>query len=164
MGFFVYLYDMNIFSDTFERHKKLLFEFLNPTDWEETADWEIFNTPVDTSRSFEKEMEYVTEILSNLKILVDSRPTKEFWEMYDALPEHVKKVSKLKFQLFLKNPFDPSLHFKPLKQINRKYWSVDINANYRAIAYRYDATNQISLKWIFIGNHSQYQDYYTNLS
>ncbi len=150
----------DIFTSTFEKHKRLVLESLNDYNWEEKADWSVFDTQIDTSRSFDKEILGVTEATTPTqkpKLQIQSFPTKEYWEMYDDLPEHIKANANEKFKLFVKNPSDPSLGFKPLSLLtNANYWVVSLNANYRVVGIKTDIPNGFKMVWIFIGNHNQY--------
>ena len=156
----------DIFTSTFEKHKRLVLESLNDYNWEEKADWSVFDTQIDTSRSFDKEILGVTEATiptQKPKLQIQSFPTKEYWKMYDDLPKPTQRTAIERYKLFLRDPTEPSLHFKPLKKVAGNYWSVAINANYRSIGIKTDIPNGFKIVWIFIGNHSQYDDYYKSL-
>jgi|GEM_PF-2730788 len=156
----------DIFTTTFEKHRKLFLESLNDANWEEKADWSVFDTPEDTSKSFE-DLLGIKES-KNLKLKpqtprIISVPTGEWWDMYNNLPTAVQSSARERYKLFLRNPGDSSLHFKPLQHLNGNFWSVDINASYRSIGIKTDIPNGFKIKWIFVGNHSQYDDYHTRL-
>lgn len=162
----------NIFFNTFEKHKKLALESLNDYNWEEKVDWSVFNTPEDTSRSFDQiletsENDRVEPENDKIKVpTIISVPTGEWWDMYNQLPEQIKKTAREKYNLFLNDPTNSILHFKPLKYTNTQenYWSVNINGNYRSVGIRTDIPDGFKMKWIFIGNHNQYDTLWKRLS
>ncbi len=71
-----------------------------------------------------------------------------FWEAYELLPKHIKKIADKNFEILKINPLHPSLHFK---RIN-KFWSVRAGINYRALSVE----NEGGLIWFWIGDHSKY--------
>jgi len=157
----------DIFTTTFEKHKKLFLESLNDYNWEEKADWSVFDTPEDTSKSFEKllgisEAKNSPPATPTAPVIV-SVPTGEWWEMYNQLPPAIQTTARERYNLFLTNPKEQSLHFKPLQYITGNFWSININANYRAVGIKTDIPNGFKIKWIFIGNHNQYDAYWKKL-
>jgi hypothetical protein len=155
----------DIFTTTFEKHKKLFLESLNDYNWEEKADWSVFDTPEDTSKSFEKLLgisESTTPTTPTAPVIV-SVPTGEWWEMYNQLPPAIQTTARERYNLFLTNPKEQSLHFKPLQYITGNFWSININANYRAVGIKTDIPNGFKMKWVFIGNHNQYDAYWKKL-
>ncbi len=80
-----------------------------------------------------------------------SRTTDKFWKNYDDLPDEIKKKAKETYQLFQKDPYYPSLHFKRIHS-NRLIFSVRISKNYRAIGVVKDD----EIIWFWIGTHSEY--------
>ena len=157
----------DIFTNTFEKHKRLVLESLNDYNWEEKVDWTVFDTPEDTSKSFEKLLG-ISETKSTQPTnpqtpLIVSVPTGEWWEMYNNLPPAIQSTARERYNLFLSDPRETSLHFKPLQYVNGNFWSIAINANYRAIGIKTDIPNGFKMKWIFIGNHSQYDSYWKRL-
>ena len=160
----------DIFTTTFEKHRKLFLESLNDVNWEEKADWSVFDTPEDTSRSFEdllgiKESKNPKQPAPTTPPtpLIISVPTGEWWDMYNNLPPAVQSSARERYELFLRDSKDPSLHFKPLQHLNGNFWSIAINANYRSIGIKTDIPNGFKIKWIFVGNHNQYDSYWRRL-
>lgn len=47
-----------------------------------------------------------------------SRVTKDFRDLFAALPQHVQQQAEDAYALFKQNPHHPSLHFKPIKGRN----------------------------------------------
>src|SRR5438309_8482151 len=58
-------------------------------------------------------------------------PFRRFWQEFNRLPAHVQCLAREKFQLWLRDPFHPSMQFKPLVG---NVWSVRIGDHYRAVA------------------------------
>ena len=81
---------------------------------------------------------------------MNSYPTADFWECYEALPAEIQDLADKAYDLWAENPYHPSLNFKKLKGID--YYSVRINENYRAIGYRITD----GIVWIWIGTHADY--------
>ena len=157
----------DIFTSTFEKHKRLVLESLNNDyNWEEKVDWTVFDTPEDTSKSFEKLLgisEAKTVQSATQPLVIQSVPTGEWWEMYNNLQSPIQLTARERYKLFLSDPREASLHFKRLQYVNGNFWSININANYRAIGIKTDIPNGFKIKWIFIGNHSQYDSYWRRL-
>ena len=115
----------DIFTTTFEKHKKLLLESLNDYNWEEKVDWSVFDTTEDNSGAFEKLLgiseaknpQSVTPTTPPSLTIV-SVPTGDWWELYNNLPEPIKRTAIERYKLFLKDSKEPSLHFKPLKHLS----------------------------------------------
>lgn len=84
-----------------------------------------------------------------------SRRTKEFREIYSKLPHDVKKQAVKSYRLFKKDPWHPSLHFKPIDRKNN-LWSTRVNDDYRAVGVREGDT----IIWFFIGTHANYERLY----
>jgi hypothetical protein len=63
-------------------------------------------------------------------VKICSRGTPEFWGLYEALPAAIKSVARKNYQLWVQNPFHPSLHFKPLHKPN---WCIRVGNHYRAV-------------------------------
>ncbi|WP_071588487.1 hypothetical protein ACF3DV_12075 [Chlorogloeopsis fritschii PCC 9212] len=56
--------------------------------------------------------------------------TQRFWKCYDALPESVQETANQCYELLKADPSHPSLHFNKL---GKKYWSVRVGLDYRAL-------------------------------
>jgi dihydrofolate reductase len=72
----------------------------------------------------------------------------DFWKCYENLPEHVRELADKKFELFSRDPFNPSLGLKQKGNV----WTVDVGRSYRAIALR----EGDSFHWFWIGSHESY--------
>lgn len=155
----------DIFTTTFEKHKTLFLESLEDYNWEEKVDWTIFDTTEDNSGEFEKLLgisESTTPTTPPTPLIV-SVPTGDWWKSYNDLPEPIKRTAIERYKLFLKDPKDPSLHFKPLRYIKGNYWSININANYRSGGIKTQIPNGFKIVWVFVGNHNQYEAWYNSL-
>ena len=80
---------------------------------------------------------------------IQSWGTREFWQLYRALPVHVKALARKNYQLWATNAFHPSLRFKSIGKPN---WSVRIGDHYRAVGKF--AGN--AFVWEWIGTHEEY--------
>ena len=78
-----------------------------------------------------------------------SQARRSFWETFFLLPGPIQDIAKIKYALWREEPFHPSLHFKELRP---GLWSVRINDNYRALAYR----QKELVAWFWIGTHGEY--------
>ena len=81
--------------------------------------------------------------------------TKQFWEMYHALPPEIRELADKNYLLLKSDPFHPSLHFKKIGSL----WSVRIGRNYRALARE----KPQGLFWFWIGSHAEYDTLLDNL-
>jgi len=77
------------------------------------------------------------------------RTTARFWSSLERLPEPVRRLARLNFELLKENPAYPSLHFKKIGNL----WSARVGINYRAVAVE-DGADFI---WGWIGPHDEYQ-------
>jgi len=80
--------------------------------------------------------------------LFRSTTTPRFRTCFERLPIEIREKAIKQCDLFLINPFHPSLR---LKQIDG-FWSVRISRSYRALATREGDV----FAWFWIGPHSDY--------
>lgn len=71
-----------------------------------------------------------------------------FWEVYERLPDEVRRIADRNFGVLKQNPYYPSLH---LKKVGR-YWSVRVGRRYRALAVEIEE----GLLWFWIGPQAEY--------
>jgi hypothetical protein len=71
-------------------------------------------------------------------------------------PAHVQCFAREKFQLWLRDPFHPSMQFKPLVG---NVSSVRIGDHYRALARR----DRDRVVWFWIGTHEDYNNFVRQL-
>ena len=85
-----------------------------------------------------------------------SRTHRRFWHEFNRLPAHVQCLAREKFQLWLRDPFHPSMQFKPLVG---NVWSVRIGDHYRAVAQKHGDL----VVWFWIGTHEDYNNFVRSL-
>lgn len=78
-----------------------------------------------------------------------------FWEKYYLLDTTIKQQAKKVYELWLQNPFHPSLHFKCINT-EENIWSVRITRSYRALGVLEDGT----VTWFWIGSHDDYERFF----
>jgi hypothetical protein len=79
---------------------------------------------------------------------VRHRANPRFWACYSQLPDEVRRLADESYQLLLRDPKHPSLHFKRLG----RFWSARVGLHYRALAVE----NENELVWFWIGTHAVY--------
>lgn len=89
---------------------------------------------------------------------MNSRTTSNFWKLYSALPQHVRRQAREAYRLFQQNPAHPGLHFKKVHDDPATY-SVRVGIGYRAVA----ALDGDALVWFWIGSHGNYDDLLSQL-
>ena len=77
-----------------------------------------------------------------------------FWDAYERLSKEVQRRARKAFQLWVQNPFHPSLHFKCVND-EENVWSVRITLGYRALGIFEGDT----VTWFWIGSHDDYERY-----
>jgi mRNA-degrading endonuclease RelE of RelBE toxin-antitoxin system len=78
-----------------------------------------------------------------------SSTKKSFRSRFQSLPPEIRQLARKNFQLWLRNPHHPSIHFKKVGN----YWSARIGDNYRALAI----VSGERLEWFWIGSHDEYE-------
>lgn len=86
---------------------------------------------------------------------MNSETLPSFWKGYTKLDFRLKQQTKKAYQLWLENPFHPSLHFKCINQ-SESIWSVRITRGIRAIGIMDGDT----VTWFWIGNHDDYEKFF----
>jgi hypothetical protein len=76
----------------------------------------------------------------------------EFWDEFERLPAHVRRLARQEYQRFAADPFHPGLEFKRVGARQRQLWSVRIGLSYRALGLR----NGNEIVWFWIGTHAEY--------
>ncbi len=76
------------------------------------------------------------------------RANPRFWECYRPLPEEVRLLADQSYQLLLRDPKHPSLHFKKMG----RFWSVRVGLRHRALAVE----SEDEIVWFWIGTHALY--------
>jgi len=85
---------------------------------------------------------------------VTSRGTREFWECYHKLPQHIKPAARQAYRKFKENPAQPGLQLERLRSDSRA-WSVRVTRGYRAVARRYESDVWV---WFWIGSHRKFDE------
>ena len=80
----------------------------------------------------------------------------EFWAFYEKLPKDIQGLADKNFALLKENPEHSSLH---LKTVGR-YWSIRIGEKNRALGVE---VGDKGLLWCWIGSHTEYDSFYTEL-
>ncbi len=80
---------------------------------------------------------------------MQSLTTPDFWEAYAELPLPIKAQAKKAYQIWISDQLYPSLHFK---KVNQNLWSIRINREYRALAFK----EGDDYYWFCIGLHDEY--------
>jgi len=72
------------------------------------------------------------------------------WKRFASLPPPVQRPARKNYELWRKNPQQPSLRFKPFKLAQ---WSARVGDHHRAVGYF--ATRQ-TFVWTWIGTHEEH--------
>lgn len=80
-----------------------------------------------------------------------SYTTDEFWELYRALPEKIRRQAQEAHEQFEHDPFHPGLNFEEV-DTKRHLWSARITRGYRVLGIRDDG----EITWFWIGTHREY--------
>ena len=64
------------------------------------------------------------------------------------MPDEIRRLADEAYQLLLRDPKHPSLHFKKIG----RFWSVRVGLHYRALAVEQENT----IVWFWVGRHAQY--------
>ena len=78
--------------------------------------------------------------------------SKKFRKLHNSLPKEVRDQAKEAYNLFKKDPYHNSLHFKCVN-LKDSVYSVRIGDNYRALGIR--DKNDVVV-WFWIGTHEEY--------
>ena len=81
-----------------------------------------------------------------------SRTTERFREAFEALPVHVQRQAREAYRQFARDPYHPSLRFKPV-HARRPIYAVRIGRDYRALGIR----QEDEVLWFWIGPHREYE-------
>lgn len=80
-----------------------------------------------------------------------SRTTHKFWQLFDALPEDVKRRAVGSYAVWRSDPSYPSLQFKRVHS-REPIYSVRISSHYRALGL----LDSDTVTWFWIGPHDVY--------
>ncbi len=82
---------------------------------------------------------------------MNSRTTRRFWQMFDALPVDVQEQAREAYRLWSDNHQHPSLRFRRVEDTIPLY-SARVGMRYRAVGRREEDT----IRWFWIGSHADY--------
>lgn len=82
---------------------------------------------------------------------MNSRTTRSFWKLFDALPPEVQRRAVNAYDLWRRDPAHPSLQFKRLSGGAEAY-SIRVGLHWRSLGYRDGNT----VTWFWIGSHGDY--------
>jgi hypothetical protein len=82
---------------------------------------------------------------------VKSVASRNFWNLYHALPARVREEAKEAFRLFRQNAAHPGLSFERLR-CDPESWSVRITQGFRAVGWK----RQDTMVWYWIGSHADF--------
>ena len=83
---------------------------------------------------------------------MNSRTTRSFWKLFDAMPTSVRDQARKSYRLWHDDPSHPSLHFKRV-HTREPLYSVRVGRGYRALGILEGDT----VTWIWIGSHGEYE-------
>jgi len=83
-----------------------------------------------------------------------SKTLPSFWKAYEKLSKDVKEKVKKSYEIWRRNPFHPSLHFKCINQ-EENVWSLRVSRGYRALCL----FEKDSAVWFWIGSHNEYEKF-----
>ncbi len=81
--------------------------------------------------------------------------TEDFIEQSRKLPERIRKTGSNNRELWKKNPYHPSLEFKPARA-TRDIYSVRVGLWWRALGAMKE--QDYALVWFWIGSHSEFEE------
>jgi len=76
----------------------------------------------------------------------------DFIELFQYLPERVKRTARKNYRLWKDNPYHPSLEFKEVNQ-EEHIWSIRVGIGWRALG---KVKDKESIVWFWIGSHGEY--------
>lgn len=89
---------------------------------------------------------------------MNSKTTKRFRKAFSDLPKEVQNQAREAYRQFKRNPWHPSLRFKPIHS-KIPIFSVRIGKGYRAVGQKI----QDRIVWFWVGSHSGYDDLLSQL-
>lgn len=79
--------------------------------------------------------------------------SKRFKRLFEQLPTEAQRQAEEAYQHFRRDPYHPSLHFKPIDPSDPSVYSVRVGLHYRAIgAFQPNG----DFLWLWIGSHAEY--------
>jgi hypothetical protein len=87
-----------------------------------------------------------------------SRTTRQFRDLFAALPQRAQRQAREAYRLFRENPSHPGLHFKRVHPDPPTY-SARVGISYRAVG----ALDGSVVTWYWIGTHAEYDKFIDRL-
>jgi mRNA-degrading endonuclease RelE of RelBE toxin-antitoxin system len=76
----------------------------------------------------------------------------DFIELFQHLPERVKRTARKNYRPRKDNPYHPRLEFKEVNQEDH-IWSIRVGIGWRALG---KVKDKESIVWFWIGSHGEY--------
>jgi mRNA-degrading endonuclease RelE of RelBE toxin-antitoxin system len=89
---------------------------------------------------------------------VKSRTTRAFRKLLASLPNDVREQTRSAYQLFVENPYHPSLRFKQVHRTDPVF-SARVGRSYRVVGL---LEEKDLIVWFWIGPHEQYETLLAN--
>ena len=81
--------------------------------------------------------------------------SRQFRELYAALPEGLQAKAIKSFRLWRNDSTHPSLEFKKVDE-ELNIWSARIDQAHRAVCHKRTVDGETRFVWTWIGNHDEY--------
>jgi addiction module RelE/StbE family toxin len=78
--------------------------------------------------------------------------SRTFEKQFAQLPKGIKTKAIRAFEIFVRDPNDPTLRAHALAGKWRGYWSINVTGDYRAV---YTHVDERVVRFVMIGTHSQ---------
>jgi len=83
-----------------------------------------------------------------------------FWEAYASLDPSLRSRVRKAYELWLNNPFHPSLRFKCINT-QEDIWSVRVSRGYRAVGVAgKNVADGNTVTWFWVGKHEEYERFF----
>jgi plasmid maintenance system killer protein len=79
--------------------------------------------------------------------------TKKFRELYEALPERIKRDADAAYARLAADPNHPGLNFERIQDSKSPLFSARVNEQYRVLGR---GENEDTIVWFWIGTHQEY--------
>ncbi len=84
-----------------------------------------------------------------------SKTIPSFWKTYRSLEKDIRVRVKKSYNLWIDDPFYPSLRFKCINR-NENIWAVRVTRGYRALG----VLDSDIITWFWIGSHDNYEKFF----
>jgi hypothetical protein len=83
---------------------------------------------------------------------MNSRATRQFWKLYFNLPPQIQQRARRAYEIWRRNPYHPSLHFKRVDD-EEPIYSTRVTDDYRVLGLLEGNV----MVWFWIGKHEEYE-------